>query len=199
MLSEPMAGQRVNNAQTVAYGDDSGLFVTFYKKGVKNEAESTAQGRPMFRDVDFVKIITPGDALNIYDQPVKDVHKQRFARQWDAYQKGQTQAQDGTPLEMWPHMTPSKIMAYKSSNVFTVEAIAAIADSNGSHMPMDWMDDRIKARAYLQAAEDTAVVQKLAAENATKDAEIARLTANLADLGRKVDSLMNDAPKKAKA
>lgn len=198
MLTDPIAGQRVSNGSPVAHGTDDGLFVTFYKKAVRSEAESEKAGRPIFHDVDFVKIITPGDALNVFDQPARPRDKERFARQWAAYQAGQEQSQDGTPLEMWPRMTPSKIAAYKASRVSTVEAVANIADSNGSHMPMDWMDDRLAARAYLQAAEDSAVVQKLATDNAAKDAEIERLKANLADLGSKVDSLMEAKPRKAK-
>lgn len=197
MLAEPIAGQHVANASTVVHGDDSGLHVTFRKVAVKNEIASTNAGRPIFRDVDYVRIITPGDALNIYDQPVKEQHKQRFARLWDAYQKGQEQAQDGTPLEAWPHMVPSKIAAYKFANVFTVEGIAAIADSNASHMPMDWRDDQVKARAYLQAAEDSSFAQRLAADNKAKDEQIAALTANLADLAAKVEALAKPE-KKAK-
>lgn len=199
MLSEPIAGQRVNNGSTVAHGTDEGLLVTFYKKAVKNEHESANAGRPIFRDVDFCRIVTPGDAQNVWDQPVRARDKERFAARWDAYQKGQVVSQDGTPLEAWTRMTPAKIAAYKSSNVATVEGVANISDSNGSHMPMDWMDDRLAARAYLQAAQDSAVVQKLATESAAKDAEIARLTAALAELGGKVDALMSESkPRKGK-
>lgn len=198
MLSEPIAGQRVTNAQSVAHGDDSGLLVTFHKVAQKNEAESLNAGRPIFRDVDFVKIITPGDSSNIYDQPAKPHHKERFPRQWEQYKRGEEQASDGTPLEAWPRMTPSKIAAYKFANVFTVEAVATIADANASHMPMDFMDDRVAARAYLLAAEDSAYAQRMAAENAAKDAEIAQLRATVADLGKRMDAIADAKSDKGK-
>lgn len=196
-LVEPIAGQTVVNGQTIMHGGDSGLFVTFYTKGVKLEEQSRQAGRPIYRDETFCKIITPGDALNVWDQRVRESDKIRFAKQWDMFQRGMEQAQDGTPLEQWTRMTPAKMMAYKAVHIGTVEQVAAIADSNGSHMPMDWQNDRIAAQAYLQAAQDSSVVQRQAEALAERDARIKLLEGNLADLGGKLDQLMLRLPAEA--
>ncbi len=154
MFAEPIAGQAPANGQAIVHGGDANLFVTFHTKGVKLEEQSEKAGRPIFKDVVFCRIITPGDAQNVWDQPVRESDKKRFRAQWEQFQAGMEQSQDGTPLEAWTRMTPSKILAYKSVHIGTVEQVASIADSNGTHMPMDWMDDRVAAQAYLRAAED---------------------------------------------
>lgn len=193
-LAEPIAGQHVVNGQSVAHGGDSNLFVTFYTKGVKLEEQSRQAGRPMFTDKVFCRIITPGDSQNVWDQPVRESDKMRFTKQWDAFQRGMEQAQDGTPLEQWTRMTPSKVLAYKSVHVATVEQVASIADANGNNMPMDWMDDRIAARAYLQSAEDSSVVQRQAEQLAQRDEQIASQAAQIRDLGGKLDELLARMP-----
>lgn len=195
MLSEVLPAKDPVNGQRMAHGTDEGLHVTFYTKAEINNAESKKHGRPIAHDKVFCKIVTPGDALSVWDQPARDVDKERFPRQWEAFQRGQEMSEDGTPLEMWTRMTPSKVLAYKAANIFTVEAVANISDANSHAMPMDFASDRLAARAYLQAAEDSAVVQRQAEELAHQQAENERLKKQIADLGAKVDQLMGASEK----
>lgn len=196
MFPEPIAGQKITaNVQTVVHGNDEGLLVTFYKKAVQNNFKSEKEGRPIFDDADFVRIVTPGDASNIFDQKVREDHKQRFARQWEAYKSGQEVSQSGTPLEAWVRMTPSKIMMYKFAGIATVEGVANAADSNAKYLPMDWHDDRLAARAYLQSAEDSSVVQRQAAELQQRDDEIANLKRQMEELATLVKGADGDKPK----
>lgn len=195
MLAQPLPGwENAANGQAIAHGSDAGLIVNFYRKGVHLVEESKRQGRPIFTDKVFCRILTPGDADNVWDQPVRDSDKMRFRPQWESFERGEEQAQTGTPLETWTRMTASKVLAYKSVHISTVEQVANIADANGRNMPMDWMDDRIAARAYLQAAEDSAIVQRQAQQLAERDAEIALLKGNIADLGGKLDQLLARIP-----
>ena len=64
---------------------DSALSVLFYSKAMQNEFESKKQGRPIFFDVDMVRIFLPGDDKNIIDTFARDDHKERFPRQWEHY------------------------------------------------------------------------------------------------------------------
>lgn len=201
MLADPIPHQIERNGQAVAHGGDNNLHVTFYTKAILLAEQSKQQGRPVTKEQVFCRILTPGDAQNIWDQPVRDSDKRRFPKHWEAFEQGREMAQDGTPLEMWPRMTASKVLAYKSVHINTVEGVAGTSDGNSSHLPMDWLEDRLAARAYLQAAADSSVVQRQAVELAERDAEIARLKANLADVGSKVDALLAaqaEAPAKAK-
>ena len=81
-------------------GADARLAVTFYKKEMKQDDESMAAGRPIFKEFDFVRICVPGDALTEIDTYANESHKQRFPRQWAHYQNQVGDHQDvvGTPL-----------------------------------------------------------------------------------------------------
>lgn len=194
MFADAIVPQNVKNGQALSHGGDDGLLVTFYTKGIHLEEQSKQAGRPVFKDVVFVRIVTPGDALNIFDQPAKPHHYTRFPKHWEAFQKGMEIADDGTPLQHWTRMTPSKVLAYASVHIKTVEQVANIGDANGGAMPMDWQQDRIAARAYLQAAADSSVVQRQAEQLAERDAEINLLKTNLATLGSQMEQLMARLP-----
>ena len=91
-------------------GADARLAVTFYKRSVKQEDESIAAGRPIFKEFDFVRICVPGDNLTEIDTYAQESHKQRFPRQWAHYQN-QVAGQEviiGTPIEQWPLVSRSQ-------------------------------------------------------------------------------------------
>src|SRR6266481_6333615 len=56
-------------------------------------------GRPIFDEVEHIRIIAPGGKDNINDRPVTLADKRRFPRQYAAFKAGQSQiAASGTPL-----------------------------------------------------------------------------------------------------
>ena len=61
----------------------------FTAKPMLNEFRSKEEGRPIYDECDFVKIMRPGDSLSIIDTFVRPEHKVRFRRQWQAYQDAQ--------------------------------------------------------------------------------------------------------------
>jgi hypothetical protein len=61
-------------------GADARLAVTFYKRSVKQEDESIAAGRPIFKEFDFVRICVPGDNLTEIDTYANESHKQRLPK-----------------------------------------------------------------------------------------------------------------------
>ena len=89
---------------------DSRLAVKFYKRAVKQEYESMEAGRPIFKDVDFVRIMIPGDNLTEIDTYAQESHKQRFPKQWLQYQASQDSSSEihGTPVEQWPLISQSQ-------------------------------------------------------------------------------------------
>lgn len=113
-----------------ARNPDDFLSVQFYSKALENEFESAKQKRPIFYDCDMVKIISPGNVLNIVDTSVTEQHKKRFPRQWAQYQlnkNAETHAM-GTPLSQWPRLSKSQVLELQSMKFFTVEAIAGASD-----------------------------------------------------------------------
>src|SRR5215469_4159702 len=86
-------------SESNVFAADSRLFVQFYRRAVQNKFKSDQQGRPIFDEIDYVKIIVPGDKNTVIDSPASEEHKFRFEKQWDRYKRGQEQASEGTPLE----------------------------------------------------------------------------------------------------
>jgi hypothetical protein len=165
-------------------GADARLAVTFYKRSVKQEDESIAAGRPIFKEFDFVRICVPGDNLTEIDTYANDSHKQRFPRQWAHYQN-QVAGQEviiGTPIEQWPLISRSQAEELKGIKFRTVEDVANCSDQQlqriGMIAGMSPHSFREKAKAFLNLASDSAEVaqreeemQALREENAKIKAE----------------------------
>lgn len=163
---------------------DSRLAVTFYKRSVKQEDESIAAGRPIFKEFDFVRICVPGDNLTEIDTYANDSHRQRFPRQWAHYQNqvGNQEQIIGTPVEQWTLISRSQAEELKGIKFRTVEDIANCSDQQlqriGMIAGMSPHSFREKAKAFLNLANDSAEVaqreqelQALKEENAKIKAE----------------------------
>jgi hypothetical protein len=165
-----LASDAANPEFVGAHNPDSRLAVQFYVKPIQNNFRTLEAGRPIFEDVVYVKIFTPGDQLNIIDTPARDDHKARFPMHWAHYQNthGGDSREVGTPLKQWPLLTASQAEELKAIKFFTVEQIANASDAQiqkiGMAGGMDVHALRARAQAFLQVAQDTAVPQKQAEE-----------------------------------
>ena len=151
-------------------GADARLAVTFYKRSVKQEDESIAAGRPIFKEFDFVRICVPGDNLTEIDTYANESHKQRFPRQWMHYQNqvGNQEQIIGTPIEEWPLVSRSQADELKGIKFRTVEDVANCSDQQlqriGMIAGMSPHSFREKAKAFLNLANDSAEVSQREAE-----------------------------------
>lgn len=149
---------------------DSRLAVTFYKRSVKQEDESIAAGRPIFKEFDFVRICVPGDNLTEIDTYAQDSHKARFPRQWAHYQNqvGNQEQIIGTPIEEWTLISRSQADELKGIKFRTVEDVANCSDQQlqriGMIAGMSPHSFREKAKAFLNLASDSAEVAQREAE-----------------------------------
>jgi len=179
---------------------DSRLAVTFYKRSVKQEDESIAAGRPIFKEFDFVRICVPGDNLTEIDTYANESHKQRFPRQWAHYQNqvGSQEQIIGTPVEQWTLISRSQAEELKGIKFRTVEDIANCSDQQlqriGMIAGMSPHSFREKAKAFLNLASDSAEVaqreqelQALKEENAKIKAET---DAKLAQMQEQMSALL---------
>jgi len=169
MLAEGKVIQGPSDVLQVSYGDDSGLWVEFYYRAVKNEKRSLEAGYAVFENKEYVKILAAGDKTKNWDRPVRKVRDgqapsdlERFPRQWAAFQSQQTQNVDGLPLEEWPGLSPADVAMLKSVNIQTVEQLAAMGDHSLTFMGARGYRD--KAKAYLEKAKDGAASLKWAKE-----------------------------------
>lgn len=201
-MSAKVASDLDNTDFAGAVNPDSRLAVQFYTRPLQNEFESDKQGRPIFQDVDFVKIFVPGDTTTIIDVPVREEHKKRFPLHWAHFQNkhGGDSKEIGTPLSQWPRLSASQVEELRALKFYTVENIAAASDANLQRLgmvagmsPYAFRDHAIrflniaKGDASAQAAEER--VKALEAENAKlrEDTEkkMAELQAQMAAIAPK--------------
>lgn len=160
---------------------DHKLYVTFYTRAVMNNFQSSEQGRPIFDEEEYIRIIVPGDSKTTVDCPADATFKMRFPKQYDAYKRGAEQAQSGTPLEVWPQLTVGLVAELKAMNIFSVEQLAALDDGKAQKI-MGSHELRRRAQAFLDAAQGEAANNKMAAELSKRDEEIAKLQEQMAEL-----------------
>lgn len=137
-----------------AYADkEEQTFARFEKQARLNKFKSK-KGLPVYEDEIVVKVIHPGEK-----DPVivlaDDIHKMRFAKQWDAFEKGEDQTKTGTPLELLFPSEPGTVATLKGVNVYTIQSLANLTDTGMIHIPMGrTLVDR--AKLYLSKSQEGA-------------------------------------------
>jgi hypothetical protein len=138
------------NGGIVEFGDDSRLFVEFQSRAVPDIVASTEAGRPISRQVDYIRIRQPGERDEIM-RPAHDGDRRRFRRHWEAYQDGRQAMPDGTPLVLLFPNNPEIIENLKHDKIFVVEQLAALSDTQIQNIGMG-------ARAWQQKAAELLMV-----------------------------------------
>lgn len=169
-------------------------FPEFYMRAVQNNFRSEREGRAVFDNLEYVKIITPGDKRSIPDVAVKDEHRARWPRQYAAFKEGLTEVADGTPLESWPPISanPALIAELKAANIRTVEALAGLSDALLVAVGMGGREWRGKAQTWLRQAADGAPLAEAQARLEAQAAELAVRDRQIADLTAAVERLQTE-------
>jgi hypothetical protein len=170
-------------------GDDK-VPVEFYMGSVpapKHESEKA--GFPKFVDTECIRIYSSKD--NIIDRPLRDQDKQRWPRKYAAWkQSGASEpGGGGWRLEVWPQITKAQVEELKYFKIFTVEQLAEVPDSViGKIMGAQLL--KAKAQTAVKNAKEQAPLQLAQAAIEKRDQEIAFLKTQLAEMGKKMDALM---------
>jgi hypothetical protein len=177
----PTYDDSANLANQARFAMDHKLYVQFYIRPVMNNFRSSEEGRPIYEEQEYIRIIVPGDSKTTVDCPVDETFRMRFEKQYDKFKKGLAQAVEGTPLEMWPQMTVGLCAELKAMNVSTVEQLASLDDGKAQKI-MGSHDLRRKAQAFLDAAQGEAANNKMVAELEKRDDEITLLKQQMQQL-----------------
>lgn len=170
---------------------DETLHVSFSRNAIPDQAASDQEGRPIFKEVDWVTIRVPGSRDTV-ERKVRDSDKIRFPKQWAAFQNGKTQeGVVGTPLTAWPGLTRAQCEEFAFFGVKTVEQLAEMPDQHLQKF-MGGNGIRQRARDFIAAAKDAAPLAQLRSEVEKRDADIQALQAQVASLLAAKD----DKPKK---
>lgn len=150
------------------YLNDNKLHVTFRRVPILNRFKSTEAGRPVFDEVDYITIRTPGSQLCTIDAPITaGTYLKRFGDKYEKWKSGQEQALSGTPLDAFPFLLGkvALIAELKAMNIHTVEQLAEVADTHVQKI-MGGQMLRQKAQEYIKGTSGTdAMMAKLAKEN----------------------------------
>jgi len=161
------------NATMAVHGSDASLHVEFSTEAMYMEFKSKQEGRPIYEDRPFITIYYPGIANKVTKRFVEDGDKERFPRQWEAFQKQAEESHVGFPIGEWSQLSKSQIAELKAMHIHTVEQLAGMPDSQ---LPMIGARDLIeKAQLWTSKAGEKAVESKLMAENESLKDRIAAL------------------------
>lgn len=163
--------------------------VSFFMGVAPDKVASEKEGRPIFKDVPFIRIHSAGDTTTIIEKPVWDdarnpnSHTRRFPTEWKNFLAGVVESKQsgGTPLKLMPGISQAQVRELEHFRVYTVEQLADIADAHaGKFMGIQRLKN--EARAYLLRAKDGAAGKALAAELEARDQKIAQLEAQMQQL-----------------
>ncbi|RKH08999.1 hypothetical protein D7X74_30415 [Corallococcus sp. CA047B] len=170
------------------------LFVTFNMEAELDEDESREKGRPIHRDVEYVRIIVPGDNKNVVHRKANPQDRQRFAAQYAAFKAGESEALVGTRLRDWPVITRAQVENLAHFKVYTVEHLAELTDESIQRIgPVRILVE--KAQAYVALAAGNAPLEKLREDLKAKDNEMDVLKRQLAE-AREAITRLEKASKK---
>lgn len=158
-----------------------GITARFCIEAKQNKLKSAQMGRPVYDDVEYVEVMHHGDKNSILKYPVKDIHRNRWPKEYEAFRKGQDVQVEGTRLEQWPPISKSEIATLKAMGIYTVEQLSEMKDDAITRYGMGGRKLVNTAKAYLKAAQSGSGITQLQAENEKLQARIASLEAQLGE------------------
>lgn len=164
----------------------------FSLRPVENKSASNQAGRPIFREVEWVKIYIPGDKTTVVSKKVTDEHRERWPEQYQAFKRGQDQPIIGTPLEQWPIVTRAQVMEFKALQIHTVENLASLSDDAISRIGMGTRDLVERAKAFLVAAEEGARDSQIAAKLEAANQKIDAMAAQIDELATRLEEVTGE-------
>lgn len=167
---------------------DEHLYVQFFMYPLQDKAKTLEEGRPIFVDTEFVKIMVPGDKENIVTREVRESDKNRFPKQYLAFKNQEKELMEGTPLGKWSYVTAAQVEELKYFGILTVEQLANVSDGNAQKfMGINLLKRR--AQEYLDASAEEAPVVQLQDELAKRDSQIEEQQSVIADLQTRLSKL----------
>lgn len=148
---------------------DNELTVHFYMDAIEDQDATNREGRPVYRNVERIRITGMRDGFGQADNTFKietsvnSTHIRRFPSEYNAFKAITKDAQEGTPIKMWPVMTPAGVKELAAIGLFTVEQLAEL--SPRELRQSEWLKPyHEKAVNWMQSLEDNGAVIRLQAQ-----------------------------------
>lgn len=190
--------------------------VHFYNGVQINDGKTAAAGRPIYDDVEMIRIQWAGNtkselhapASDRSDRPLTNPEDQsRYWPRWkdhpdfkaayDAFKAGKEHVVNGTPISELPFLTDARRLELKAINILTAEQLAAV-DIN-TKLGRDLVNIRKQAALYLERASGAAVDAKHEMEKAAMQMQVDELKAQMSQLLAATSGKSPVAAKKAAA
>lgn len=170
-----------------AFGESQAgkMLVFFHAVQVKHNYRSAIEKRPIFIEKIFIKKLVPGDSRLIIDRPMRDTDIEEFPVEWARWEQKKANLIVGTPLAAWGILSETQQAEFRALNIFTIDQFANLSDGAGIQI-MGFNDLRNKARAFISAAKDSELHDKLRAET---DAKLAAQDEEMAKLRKQIELL----------
>lgn len=159
------------------WAQDNKLIVKFYTGHLLNNTKTQLAGRPIFDDLEKVRILKVGER-DYVDKGANPEYIRRFKKQYDAFKAGQEAKQSGTPLSMWPLLKSAQVAELMHFNVNTVEQLAEMPDV---HLQKFMGGNALKraAQEYVSRAATQAPIMAMQGALEARDTKIAAMTAQM--------------------
>ena len=190
--------------------DNSALRI--WRDVAKNNFLSEKHGRPIFDEVTYVEVITPGSngATPVFEvkrvfaaeakrsEPLFGSNYAKYEQYVVQFEKGEGEAgMSGTPLSEWPEISRSMAASLHAMNIFSVEALSAVPDALVTRIGPDGRSLREKAKTWLAASADSGLATALSAELERAKTDLAAKDAAIADLSARLEALEQAGASKA--
>ena len=171
------------------------MAVFFHAVQVQNNFKTMTEKRPIFEEKVFLKKLVPGDSTLVVDRPMREQDIEEYPIEWARFEQKKEQRVSGTPIDVWSAISETQKAEFKALHIFTIDQFAQLADSVGNKI-MGFNDLRDKARAFIAAAKDSAVFDKIRAETDAKLAQQEEEMAQLRELVNQLTAKKSGRPKK---
>ena len=140
----------------------------FFIRAVQNIKKSEEAGHPMFDDVEYIEVRHPGEMHMIPCCRVKESHKLFYAKEYEAFKRGEEVPLEGFPITEWAPITKATAENLKHMGVHTVENLANMTETAAQRLGGNIQRLRIKAAAFLESHNsEQAQIDELKEKNKT--------------------------------
>lgn len=167
---------------------DEKLYVRFFIDTLPDEKATNEAGRPIYKEVEFVEIMQPGNKDSVIQRPVRKNDIQRFPRQYQQFKNNMEETVEGTPLEAWPLLSRAQVEELRYFNVRTVEQLASMTDANAQNF-VGMQNLKLKAQAFLETTGQSSEGAKLAQKVEDQELQIQTLSENNEALMKRIQEL----------
>lgn len=125
------------------------VYPSFFVRQVPMPKATEEAGKPVFKAVEYVEIIIPGDKHSRPVYKVTAVHREKYADHYDRFIKGVEQKRSGTPLEHWGRVTDTQVAEMNAVSIFTIQDLALLDDGKLQGLGSGGNELREQAKVYL--------------------------------------------------